>query len=231
MSMTTPYLAWTLRAIARMERDTGRSNKPPRLTEPDFAAWHRIQQHLGWVDFIGLLHDDMATAFPVGFSLANWTCNPLADLAEAEGKSLIDEAIQANHGDTMAFLRAAAADVGLPAGGSIADLPKVQPFHKVLELPGSAGRIAAHQVLTHSDLSLDRQFILVADSDAERLCIGLAAAELRSNPPQVLTSAQAKDLIAGGQRLDRLCGVPGSPAAVALGELARGRGHEVRFTA
>jgi hypothetical protein len=48
-----------------------------------------------------------------------------------------------------------------------------------LELPGCGGRIAAYQVTTHAGLSLHEHFTFVADTDAERVAIGLAAAAPR----------------------------------------------------
>ena len=212
-------LPWTLRSIARLERADG--VRAARLTEPDFEKWTRIRRNLGWRDFITLLHDDLAEAFPVPFDLRRWTAAPLGDLDDAAAEALVRGAATADDTDPHAFLRSAARALGLPGGGAFSELPRTQPHQKVLELPGSGGRIAAWQVLNQGGLAFHDQFVFVADSDEERALIGLAAVETRANPPTILTSAQARDA-ARRQPFDRVVGVRGWPGADALAEVVCG---------
>ncbi len=202
-------LYWTLRALARLERAGG--VRVPRLTEPDHARWHRYRRKLGWRHFVELLHEDLAAAFPYPFDTNRWAANPWADLDDETGEILVLEALDPDDGDTQLFLRNAARGLGLPPGGRIADLPKVQPHHRVLELPGAAGRIAAHQALRH-DLSFGQAFTFVADTDAERVLIGLAAVELRASPPTVIAS---DGLSEHTRNLDAAYGVPCEAARTA----------------
>lgn len=198
-----PSLAWTLRSIARLERAGG--VRPPRLTEAGFEHWNRIRRHLGWRDFAALLHEDLADAFPLPFDVRGWMEAPFADLSADEAERLIREAAAPEDQDAHAFLRAAARGLGLPATGTLSDVPRTQPHQKVLEL--GFGRIAAWQVLSQPGLAFHDQFVFVADSDEERTLIGLSAVEARANPPQVLSSAEARAWVKRGQRFDRVVGL------------------------
>jgi hypothetical protein len=213
-------LTWTLRGIARLERG---GLRPPRLTEAHHERWHRVRRKLGWVAFIDLLHEDLAEAFPTSFAFDRWSAHPTVDLDDAAAKALIDEAIRPDDSDRLTFLRLACRGLGLMDGGNVALLPKVQPHQRALELAGCGGRIAAHQVTSHSGLSLHEHFTFVADTDAERVAIGLAAAELRANAPKILSS---DELRATKQKFDHIFGIKGyAPAERLAAEL----GLEVRW--
>lgn len=207
---TLSPLSWTLREIARLERG---GLRPPRLTEPDHERWHRVRRKLGWVAFIDLLHEDLAEAFPTSFALDRWSTHPTDGLDDAAAKALIDGAAQTDDADLLAFLRLACRGLGLMEGGNIAMLPKVQTHQRALELPGCGGRIAAYQVTTHGGLSFHEHFTFVADTDAERVAVGLAAAELRANAPRVLTTAELK---AERAPFDHVFGIKGYPSAEQL---------------
>jgi len=213
-------LSWTLREIARLERGDLR---PPRLTEHDQERWQRVRRKLGWVAFIELLHEDLAEAFPTSFALDRWATNPTAGLSEAAALALIDEAARPDDADRLTFLRLASRGLGLMDGGNIAMLPKVLTHQRALELPGCGGRIAAYQVATHAGLSFNEHFTFVADTDAERVAIGLAAAELRSNAPKILTT---EELQATRPQFDHVFGIKGYPSAE---RLASELGLEVRW--
>ena len=139
MTSASP-LTWTLRSIARIER-RGDLRRGARLTEPGHVKWRRMCRRLDWADFVELLHEDLAAAFPHPFDLSRWEKSPLP-LAPAAAEELIADASRTDESDAVTFVRDAARALGLPVGGNITDLPRVQPQHKVLELPGSAGRIA-----------------------------------------------------------------------------------------
>lgn len=219
---TSNLLSWTLREIARLERG-GSSLRPPRLTEPGHERWVRVRRKLGWVAFIELLHDDLAAQFPASFALDRWSSRPTDGLDETAAKALIDEAMLADDSDKLTFLRLACRGLELGEGGNVAALPKVQTHQRALELPGCGGRVAAHQVLTHGGLSFHENFAFVADSDAERVAIGLAAAELRANPPTIFTAAELR---AARPTFDHVFGIKAyGPAERLASEL----GLEVRW--
>lgn len=207
---TGPHLfRATLAAVARLE---AAGDKPPRLTEPDFAKWTRFRRRLGWVDFIRLLHEDLAEAFPEPFDVGRWGVDPFAGLEDATAEGLVKEAALPSKADKLTFLRDQAKALGLPVAGSIADLPKVQARFKVLELPGSAGRIAAHQCHQFG-LAYDKSFTFVATTVEQRVLVGLGAVELRSNPPTVVDDNGLEKLIEAGTKFDRVFGLEASSEA------------------
>jgi len=212
MSSDYPIL-WTLRSIARIERKG--DLRPARLTEPGLTKWNRMRRKLNFVDLIALLHEDLADSFPYPFDLTRWNDDPLADLDNDAAERLINQAIASDESSPQSFLRQAANGLGLPPSGKIAQLPKVQPHQSALELQGAGGRIAAQQALEHG-LAIHDRFTFVADSDLERLCVGLAIVEVRSNAPVVWTSEQAKAELTGGKRFDYVFGVPDYPPAAAF---------------
>lgn len=223
--MNSAPLAWTLREIARLERGGygPEALRPARLTEPDHERWHRVRRKLGWVAFIELLHEDLAEPFPTAFALDRWSEPPTTALDERAALALIDDAARPDDADRLAFLRNACRGLGLMDGGNIAALPKVQTHQRALELPGCGGRIAAHQVITNTGLSFHEHFTFVADSDAERVAIGLAAAELRANPPTIITQAELR---ARRPSFDHVFGIKGYPQAE---QLASDLGLEARW--
>ena len=206
-------ILWTLRSIVRIERKG--DLRPPRLTEPGLVKWNRVRRKLDFVDLIALLHEDLADAFPYPFDVSRWQDNPLDGLDDDAAKRLIEGALREDAANPQSFLRQAARALDLPSGGNIAQLPKVQPHQTALELPGSGGRIAVQQFFDHGVAIADR-FTFVADSDAERLCLGLALVEARSNAPQVWSVTDAKASIQAGARFDHAFGVPNHPAAEAF---------------
>lgn len=201
----------TLSAVARLE---AAGDKPARLTEPAFAKWHRFRRKLGWADFIRLLHEDLAEAFPEPFDVSRWGFDPFDGLEEATAEMLVKDAATPSDADKLEFLRVHARDLGLAAGGAIADLPKVQARYKVLELPGSGGRIAAHQCAQHG-LAYDKSFTFVALSAAERVAIGLGAVELRANPPIIIDASALEALASKKARFDCVFGLKAAPDAAA----------------
>jgi hypothetical protein len=219
-----PAFRWTLRVIARLE---GEGNlRPRRLTEPGFTRWHRLSPKPAWRTFVSLLHEDLTPVYPVPFDLDRWSGRPLDALTEEEAEALVLESSTPDMAEPAAFLRGAARDFGLPAGGAIADLPRTAPGQRILELPGSGGRIAAWQVANQPGLAFHAQFTFVADTDAERIMVGLAAAECRANEPTILSTAEALAAIARGERFDRLVGHADYEPAVRFASQA---GQEARW--
>lgn len=213
-------IRWTLREIARLERS---GLRPPRLTERDQERWLRVRRKLGWVAFIELLHEDLAETFPTSFALERWSAHPTVGLSDAAALALIDEAALPDDSDRLAFLRLVCRGLGLMDGGNVAALAKVQTHQRALELPGCGGRIAAYQVINYPGLSFHEHFTFVADTDHERVAIGIAAAELRANAPKILTT---EDVMATRPRFDHVFGIKGYPSAE---RLASELGVEVRW--
>ncbi|MFN3200716.1 MAG: hypothetical protein ACE366_20120 [Bradymonadia bacterium] len=163
----------TLTAIGRVE---ARGDRPQRLTEPDHARWQHFRRQLTQRDFIELLHQDAAQTWPVPFDLAHWP-EPCVVPEEAEAERLIEACCGARSTESVDWLRAYAAEVGLP-GGALSDAPAFNPRDKILDLSG--GRIAAYRCLKDPTLDMARQFTFIAQTNAEWVCVGLAAVEAKA---------------------------------------------------
>jgi hypothetical protein len=174
------------------------------------------------VAFIEVLHEDLAEAFPTAFAIDRWGTHPSSGLDDAAARALVDDAGRPDDADLLAFLRVVCRGLGVMDGGNIAALPKVQTHQHALELPGCGGRIAAYQVTTHG-LSFSERFTFVADTDEERVAIGIAAAELRANAPKILSSAELRS---ERPKFDHVFGIRGYPSAEGL---AAELGLEVRW--
>jgi hypothetical protein len=205
----------TLRAIARLETAGVRDR---RLTDPALTAWERFRRKLGFAAFIELLHEDLSGAFPVPFDLERWSESPVRALDEERAREIVLRAARAGHEppEPPLFLRDCARALGLPSGGALSDLPKVQPQHRALELPGSGGRIAAALCGPGSGLSFHTHFTFVADSDEERVAIGIAAVEMRANEPRILSTEALVAALERGETFDRVLGPRESGRAVDL---------------
>lgn len=202
-----------LQSIARLEA----ADIPPRprLTDPDRALWNTFKRKLGPKDFIALLLEDGAHSFPVPFDANRWSSDPLESLDDDDADRLIDTTRAPVGGDSNHFLRSAAALLGLPTGGRLADLPRVQPHERVLELPGTSGRAAAYLTARHADLAYDA-FTFVALDDADRVLVGLGAVEQRANEPTVWSEAELRRALAGGAPFDRVIAQREHPAGATL---------------
>ena len=209
-TLANPLPAWKavlhlVRAIVRLER---RQFARPRLTEPGFQTWRVFARRLTMIDFIRLVLEDAAEAYPLPFDLERLdTPDLLSQLAEDEGQKLIEAAVEAERPepDALAVLNAAAQDLGLPRLARA--IPrKLAQHQKALELPGLGGRIAFLAVQADTGLSFDRQFTFVADSAAERLLVGLAAIEAKAAAPTVWTSQELEAKLGKGPMFDRIFG-------------------------
>lgn len=171
--MSVALLRATLTAIGRLE---ARGDKPARLTEPGHEKWNHFRRRLGAGDFIALLHEDAAQGWPVPFDLSLWP-SPPASLSEEEAERLVQACASVTAGDSMAWLRAFAAEQGLP-GGALSDAPAFNPRDKVLDLSG--GLIAAYACSKDPTLDMARQFTFGVSGCDAWVCVGLAAVELRA---------------------------------------------------
>ena len=173
-----PYLAAALHALAR-EEHAGR--RPRRLIEPGHATWQRFRGRLGPRDFAELLLEDAAVNQPEPFDVEHV-------LGDRAGLRAIPEALI---GDWLTeltslppptpdrdYLEEQAKRLGLKARPAFSDLHKLAPHHRVLELPGSGGRMAAHAVLSQPGLAMKDMFTIACASWQERMLAGLVAVSL-----------------------------------------------------
>lgn len=172
------YLLGALRALAREER-LGR--RPRRLLEPDLATWQRFRGRLGPRDFAELLLEDAAVTQPEPFDAAAvlGRSDAFRGLSDAEVERCVKEAASASSTSLAEDLDAQAARLGLiKTRPAYSELLKVQSHHRVLELPGSGGRLAAHLVEATPNLSLKDVFTIACATWQDRMLAGLVAVGL-----------------------------------------------------
>lgn len=172
------YLAAALHALAR-EEHVGR--RPRRLIEPNHATWHRFRGRLGPRDFAELILEDAAVNQPEPFAVEQV-------LGDRSGLRALPEALIGDWLSELSKLPLEAADrdyleeqakrLGLKVRPAFSDLHKLAAHHRVLELPGSGGRLAAHVVQTQPDLSMKDMFTVACTSWQERMLAGLVAVSL-----------------------------------------------------
>jgi hypothetical protein len=172
------YLAAALGALAR-EEHAGR--RPKRLLEPAHATWARFRGRLGPRDFAELLLEDAAVtqAEPFDAAAVLGRESPFREVPEslvadwlAEVPRLPLDAGERDYIDTQARR------LGLAARPAFSDLRRLQPHHRVLEVPGSGGRLAAHVVQTQPGIFLKDVFTIACGSWQERMLAGLVAVDL-----------------------------------------------------
>lgn len=172
-----PYAAATLLALAREER-AGR--RQPRLTEPGMATWNRFRGRLGPRALLELLLEDAAVRqpFPFDVTRALGSADALAAIPDATVTSWLDELTRVDLATPAPdYVTAQAKTLGVQTRGAKADLHRVKPFHKVLELPGSGGQLAHHMAHTQPELSFRDSFTIACGNRREWTLAGLAAVE------------------------------------------------------
>lgn len=174
------YAAATLLALAR-EEHAGRRDK--RLLEPNQATWNLFRGRLGHRAFLELLLEDAAVRQPFPFDTARALGgeNALAELPDSTVTAWIEELGRIDLGAAGPdYMAAQAKTLGVSSRGAKADLHKVKPFHKVLELPGSGGQLAHHMASTQPELVFRDVFTIACGSRSEWVLAGLAAVERRA---------------------------------------------------
>ena len=167
------YLASALRALAR-EEQVGR--RPCRLLEPELATWRRFRGRMGARDLAELLLEDAAITHPEPFDVTRVLGRelPLRGVPEATVEQWIGElSALTPAASVMEEVEDQAQRLGFTARPAFSDLHKLQPHHRVLELPGSGGRLAAHVAQTQPGVSIKDAFTIACASWQERMLAGL----------------------------------------------------------
>lgn len=172
------YLVAALHALAR-EEQAGR--RPKRLIEPNHATWHRFRGRLGPLDFAELVLEDAAVnqAEPFAVERVLGDRSALRALPEALiGDWLAELSKLPLDTPDRDYLEEQATRLGLKARPAFSDLHKLAAHNRVLELPGSGGRLAAHAVVSQDGLSFKDMVTVACASWQERTLAGLVAVTL-----------------------------------------------------
>jgi hypothetical protein len=177
VAIAATYVAATIRALAREEHHGRRAR---RLLEPNLATWNRFRGRMGARDLFELVLEDAAVTQAEPFHAAAILEAPealdavpealIADLLAAAPKLPLD----ASSSD---YIEGQATLLGITARPALGDLRRIQAHDRVLELPGTGGRIAAHLLQTQPGLSLKDVFTIACGTWQERVLAGLVAVE------------------------------------------------------
>ena len=180
VAVAATYIAATIHALAREEHHGRRAR---RLLEPNLATWNRFRGRMGARDLFELVLEDAAVTQAEPFHAAAILEAPEA--LDAVPEALIADwlaaapklALGASFTD---YIEEQATLLGFTSPPDIRQLPRLQPEDRVLELPGSGGRIAARLLQRQPELSLKDIFTIVCGTWQERLLAGLIAVESRA---------------------------------------------------
>lgn len=173
----TAYAATTLLALAR-EEHAGR--RQPRLTEPGMATWNRFRGRLGPRALLELLLEDAAVRQPFPFDVARalGAADALASVDDATVAGWLEELSRVNvTAPGPDYVAAQAKTLAVPTRGAKAELHRVKPFHKILELPGSGGQLVHHMAHVQPELSFRDSFTIACANRREWILAGIVAVE------------------------------------------------------
>ena len=174
------YIDATIRALAREEHH---GRRPRRLLEPGLATWNRFRGRMGARDLFELVLEDAAVTQAEPFHAAAILEAPeaLDAVPEALIADWLAEAPKLALGTSSTdYIEGQATWLGFTSPPDIRQLRRLEPEDRVLELPGSGGRIAAHLLHRQPDLSLKDIFTIACGTWQERLLAGLIAVESRA---------------------------------------------------
>lgn len=167
-------------AVYALARDEKAGRRPLRLLEPELATWGRFRGQLGVRDLLALLLEDAAVLHAVPFDLPALLGldDPLEPLSNDQLAAWLSGlATQPLDAAPREYIEDLARHLGLLARPAFSELRKHQANHRVLELPGTGGRLAAHLVQQNPQLSLRDVFTIACATWQEELLAGLIAVE------------------------------------------------------
>jgi hypothetical protein len=186
LSAAELYAAAVLHAVAR-EEHAGR--RPKRVLEPDLATWRRFKGRLGPAALLELVVEDAAVTQPEPFAASAvldsaGNGRPLAGVSDEMVEAWLGRLQSLNlDAPSREYVAAQAEFLSLGQRLAFADLHKVQPHHRVLELPGTGGRIAHYVVTEQAGIFFGDVFTMACGSWQERLLAGIVAVECRTVGP------------------------------------------------
>ena len=159
-----------------LARDEAAGRRPRRITEPDQATWARFRGRMGPARLLQLVAEDAAVVHPVPFGLAPLDALP-DDLVAGWLRQVPELDLDAPGED---YLQAQARLLGVQTRLARADLHRVKPHQKVLELPGTGGQLSHFACTVQQDVFLQDNFTIACESTAELALAGMAAVDLNA---------------------------------------------------
>lgn len=210
------YAAAIVFALAREER---RGRRPLRLLEPGLATWERFRGRLGAGALIELVLEDAAVSQPLPFDVPRTltvaglsdddrthALRNLPDELFAQWLELLPQANLEMSGED--YIREQARVLGLPTRLARAELHRIKPHQRVLELPGTGGQLAHHVVTQQQDIHLQDVFALACGDWREFALAGLVCVELGLTGEQpVIHDPDLSRHRSGGVKFDQVIGL------------------------
>lgn len=213
-----PAARYATAALCALAREEALARRARRLLDPGPAIWRRFRRRLDHADLLELLLADAAVTQPFAFdartllgpgagSLGRLSPARLADwmgelaAAEADPPSLAATPRQD-------YLLDQARRLDLPSRLARSDLQRgLRPHHRVLELPGTGGLLAAWLLDQVEGLFLRDNFTLAWSGPTDRVLAGLVAVEHRlTGSAPVAEQSGTLALAAEGRRFDHIVG-------------------------
>ncbi|MCA9600001.1 MAG: hypothetical protein KC776_42150 [Myxococcales bacterium] len=165
---------------------------------------------MGAKDLLELLREDAAVTQPLAFSPPSAV--ELMPFARLDGGALdgwleqIGARPSGENGDD--YLTAQAKRLDLPTRMAKADLHKMKPHHKALELPGTGGQLAHHVVTTQEGIYFQDVFTVACRDWRDFTLATLVAVELGlAGQPPVVIDPELSRMRSRGEQFDYVLGV------------------------
>jgi hypothetical protein len=192
-----PTGTWAAALLHALARDEAAGRRVARLTEPGLATWTRFRGRLTATDLLALVFEDASVLHRVPFDPAavggtlrlpevpaTVTARWLDGLAAADLKI-----------PSADYITEQAQLLGLPTRLARSELHVVKSHHKVLELPGTGGQLAHHIVSTHSDVTLQDNFVVACGSWQEFTLAGVVALDLGAPHTDFVVKGEPGDFL------------------------------------
>ena len=205
-----PTAIWAAVIAEALLREEHLGHRPPRLREPGLATWRQFRGRMGAKDLLELLREDAAVTQPLAFSPPSAV--ELMPFARLDGGALdgwleqIGARPSGENGDD--YLTAQAKRLDLPTRMAKADLHKMKPHHKALELPGTGGQLAHHVVTTQEGIYFQDVFTVACRDWRDFTLATLVAVELGlAGQPPVVIDPELSRMRSRGEQFDYVLGV------------------------
>jgi len=191
-----PTGVWAAALLHALARDEAAGRRSARVTEPGLATWRRFRGRLTVADFVALLFEDAAVIHRVPFdpSTLGGPIQP-EQLPESAADSWIRTlAVLPLNEPGADYVAEQARLLGLPTRLARSELHVVKPHQKVLELPGTGGRLAYHLVTAQRDLTLHDNFVVACGSWQELTLAGVIGLEMGAPHSDFAVRVEIEDL-------------------------------------
>jgi len=191
--LTSPLHMFCVTTVLALVRAEITSRLSPRFTGTGPQLWAAFRNELTLTDLLDLAVRDAAVLMPQPFDI-RWICpdgsgDDLRAVSSDRVAGWVDRAKSLSEQSSEAYLRTQAevVDIEPPLEEQLERLPKPEPHHQILELPGSGGWLAYHMASQpEAAVYYWENFTIACGTRQEQLLAGLIAFELGAPPRREL---------------------------------------------